>query len=160
MKKLMFLAGIYCLQPSLHASTTVNPGLAFMNYEAPINATERAKAHFNANYSEARDAAWFNMANKNMYCVFHSGKVVNRVFYDSRGYWQYTLMSYPPSSLSEDIKDQVNYAFDGYRISWINEIQSNQDKPVYVINIENENHIKVIRLAGDDIEEQQAFDKE
>jgi hypothetical protein len=134
--------------------------MSYMNEAAPINATERAKAHFNANYSGARDAAWYNLAKNNMYCVFHSGKVVNRVFYDSRGFWQYTLMGYPSSALSEDVKDQVNYAFDGYRITWVNEIRSTQDKPVYVINIENENHIKVIRIAGDDIEERESYNKE
>jgi hypothetical protein len=157
MKKLMLLAGLYCLQPALYAASTGNPSA---NYIAPINASDRAKAHFNANYSEAHDAAWFNLPNKNMYCVFHSGKVISRVFYDSRGYWQYTLMGYPASGLAQEVKDQVNSDYDGYRISWVNEIRSNQEKPVYVINIENENHIRVIRIAGDDVEEQMTFNKE
>ena len=159
MKKLMLLAGLYCLQPALYASTWVNPGISNMNDVAPINASDRAKAHFSANYSEARDASWYNLPNKTMYCIFHCGKTVSRVFYDSRGYWQYTLMGYPGSNLSKDVKDQVAYDFDGYHIVWVNEIQSNQNKPVYVINIENENHVKVIRVAGDIIEEEQAFTK-
>jgi hypothetical protein len=157
MKKLMLLAGLYCLQPSLYASTSVNPGLSYM---APINASDRAKAHFNANYAGARDASWYNLPNKNMYCIFHQGKIVNRVFYDSRGYWQYTLTGYPASNLPQEVKDQVGYEYDGYRIVWVNEIRSNQNKPVYMINIENENHIRVIRIDGDEIEEQLAFNKE
>ena len=157
MKKLMLLAGLYCLQPALYAAVSGGTG---HSYVKPINASDRAKAHFSANYSGAHDAAWYNLPNKNLYCVFHSGQVVSRVFYDSRGNWQYTLMGYPPSALPQEIKDQVNYDYDGYRMTWVNEIRSNQDKPVFMINIENENHVKVIRIAGDEIDEQMAFNKE
>ena len=165
MKKLMLLAGLYCLQPTLYASTSVNPGLSFtsnayLDEAMPVNAAERAKAHFSANYSEAHDATWYNLPNKNMYCLFHSGKVANRVFYDSRGFWQYTLMGYPGSEVSRDIKEQMGYDYDGYRITWVSEIRSNQNKPVYIINIENENHIRVIRLTDEEIEEKEAFNKE
>ena len=156
MKKLMLLAGLYCLQPALYANTIA---ISSSSHITPVSASDRAKAHFNANYSEARDAIWYSLPNKNLYCIFHNGKAVNRVFYDSRGNWQYTLMGYPGSSISKDVKDQVAYDFDGYHIVWVNEIQSSQNKPVYVINIENENHVKVIRVAGDIIEEQQAFTK-
>lgn len=157
MKKLMLLAGLYCLQPTLYAASTANPGASNI---APVNASDRAKAHFNANYSEAQDAVWYNLPNKDMYCIFHKGKVINRVFYDIRGYWLYTLMGYPASGLAQEVKDQVNYNFDGYHITWVSEVRSNQDKPVYIINIENENHIRVIRVAGDDIEEQMELNKE
>ena len=136
------------------------PGINNINDIAPINASDRAKAHFNANYSEARDATWYNLPNKNMYCLFHSGKVADRVFYDSHGYWQYTVMGYPGSVVSKEIKEQVGNEYDGYRITWVNEIRSNQGKPVYIINIENENHIRVIRLTDEETEEQQVFNKE
>ena len=165
MKKLMLLAGLYCLQPTLYAGTSVNPrhshtSYAFPDYIMPINASDRAKAHFNANYSEARDAAWYNLPNKDMYCLFHSGQMADRVFYDSHGNWLYTLVGYPGSAISTEIKEQVGNEYDGYRITWVTEIRSNQNKPVYIINIENENHIRVIRLADDEIEEQQVFVKE
>jgi hypothetical protein len=157
MKKLMFLAALYCLHLSLYAGSNVSPGVMNMT---PINATDRAKAHFYANYSSAQDATWYNLPDRNMYCVFHQGKVVNRVFYDSHGYWQYTLLGYPPSGLVKNVKDLVTDYFDGYRITYVNEIRSDKDEPVYVINIENEDHIKVIKVTGDEIEQQQALKKE
>ncbi|MEJ0080317.1 MAG: hypothetical protein WDM78_05010 [Puia sp.] len=61
MKKLMLLAGLCCLQPVLYASSWVNPGINTLDI-APINASDRAKAHFNANYAEARDAIWYKPA--------------------------------------------------------------------------------------------------
>jgi hypothetical protein len=161
MKKLMLLAGLYCLQPALYASSWVNPGINNISNEAlPINASDRAKAHFNTNYSGAHDATWYTLPNKDMYCLFHTNKIANRVFYDSRGNWQYTLVGYPGTALSSEVREQVANVYDGYQITWVNEIRSNQSKPVYVINIENLSHIRIIRLAGDEIEEQQVFVKE
>ncbi|HXB31560.1 MAG TPA: hypothetical protein VNW49_17155, partial [Puia sp.] len=99
MKKLIFLGALYCLQLNLHAAP-VSP--AVINKIAPVSAYDRAKAHFNANFPQAKDATWFNLPNNEMYCTFRDGKVINRVFYNSHGYWQYTLLSYPGSGLSID----------------------------------------------------------
>ena len=62
---------------------------------------------------------------------------MNRVFYDSRGYWQFTLVSYQPSELKTHIRQQISDQFEGYRITYVNEIQSAYDEPIYMVNIEN-----------------------
>ena len=156
MKKLMLFAGLFCLQLSLYAGSSGTPGTTNM---APINANDRAKAHFSANYSEARDPEWYSLPDRNMYCIFHQGNVVNRVFYDSRGYWQYTLLGYPVSGLDKNVKELVTDYFNGYRILYVNEIRSFQDEPVYMINIENEDQSKLIKVTGDEIETQESFKK-
>ena len=156
MKKLMLLAGLFCLHLALPAVSFSNPGISNM---APINASDRAKAHFSANYSGVRDAEWYSLPDRNMYCVFHQGKMVNRVFYDSRGYWQYTLLGYPASGLDKEVKELVTDYFNGYHILYVNEIRSYNDVPVYMINIENENQSKLIKVTGDEIETQQSFKK-
>lgn len=157
MKKLIFLGVFYCLQLNLHAAPV---GPAAINKISPVSAYDRAKAHFNTNYPGAKDATWFNLPNNEMYCTFHDGKVVNRVFYNSRGYWQYTLLSYPGSGLSIDLKHRVQDFFDNYHISYVNEIRSEKADPVFVINLENDDHIKIVKFAGDDIEVQQDLYKE
>jgi len=157
MKKLMLLAGLYCLQPALHAAAWVRTDVDFV---APINATDRAKAHFNENYAEAEDAVWFALPDKTIYCIFHQGRKVNRVFYNSHGYWLYTLIGYPASGLHKDIKTLVQDNFKGYHITYVNEIRSDLDEPVYMINIENEVYGKVIRVAGEDIDIKEDFEKE
>ncbi|HEV3222786.1 MAG TPA: hypothetical protein VGZ90_07905 [Puia sp.] len=157
MKKLIFLAGLYCLQPIVHAASNVP---AAMHKIAPVSAYDRAKAHFNANYAGAKDATWFNLPNNEMYCTFHDGKVISRVFYNSRGYWQYTLLSYPGSGLSIDLKHRIQDNFDSYHISYVNEIRSEKSDPVYVVNLENDSHIKIVKFAGDEIEVQQELYKE
>jgi hypothetical protein len=158
MKRLMLLAVLYCVLPGLYASS-VSP--AENNYAAPTDASQRARAHFKANYANATDASWYKLDNKNsMYCIFHEGKKVERVFYNNRGSWQYTLISYPPSELDNSLKAQVLNEFESYRITYVNEIHSMFNEPVYIFNIEGPNFIKVIRMVGDEIEVKQSFDKE
>jgi len=156
MKKLMLLAGLYCLQPSLHA-TSGNPNAK--HETVPMSATERAKANFRENYAWVQDAAWFNTGDDNIYCIFHQGNIVNRVFYNQRGYWQYTLINYPASVLSKEMKERVQSSFPGYQIGYINEIRSDNFEPVYIISIENENNIKVVRMSGDELEVKQVLEK-
>jgi hypothetical protein len=156
MKKLMLFAGLYFLQPNLQAA----PRTVDAKYlPAPTSASARAQAHFKENYAWVQDADWFNTVENNIYCVFHQGNIVNRVFYDYNGYWQYTLISFPSSSLPKNVKKLVSANFEGYTISYVNEILSENSEPVFMINIEDGNNIKVVRVTGDEIEVKQDFKK-
>jgi len=125
-----------------------------------MSASERAKAHFKENFGETENAAWYTAPDNSLYCIFHRANTVNRVFYDSRGYWQFTLVSYQPSELKMHIRQQISDQFEGYRITYVNEIQSAYDQPVYMVNLENAGNIKVVKVAGDDIEVKQTLIKE
>src|SRR5258708_21956681 len=158
MKKLILFAGLYCmLLPGLHATST----LKSENYKlAPVRASERAKAHFKENYAEVQNVAWYTAPDNSLYCIFHRENTVDRVFYDSRGYWQFTLVSYLPSELKPNIRQQISDEFEGYRITYVNEIQSAYDEPIYMVNIENAGNIKVLKVTVDDIEVKQSLIKE
>jgi hypothetical protein len=152
MKKLMLLAGLYFLQPGLHAA----PARINVKHDvAPISAHDRARIHFKENYAWVQDAAWYNTVNDGILCVFNQGNIVNRVFYDKLGYWQYTLLSYPSTDLPKSVEKNVLNNFKGYHISFVNEIRSDGQDPVYMINIENEDSIKVIAVNGEQIEVKQ-----
>ena len=157
MKKLILFAGLYCMLPGLYAATTVKSARHAM---APVSASERAKAHFKQNYAEVQNVAWYTAPDNTLYCIFHRENSVDRVFYDSRGYWQFTLISYLPSELKPAIRQQISDQFEGYHITYVNEIQSAYDEPIYMVNIENAGNIKVIKVTGDDIEVKQSLIKE
>jgi hypothetical protein len=157
MKKLMLFAGLYCLQPMAHASTLPAPDKIA---KAPLNANDRALAHFRANFAEVQNPIWFSTNDKDLICSFHQGQRMNRVFYDSRGYWKYTLVSYPPSIMKQDLKDLVNENFKDFHIAYVSEIQSDRDEPVYIINLENEGFIKIIKVYDQEIEIRQTLEKQ
>jgi hypothetical protein len=91
--------------------------------------------------------------------LFPQGNIVNRVFYDKHGDWEYTLLSYPPSVLPKSVEKLIHGSFGGYRISFANEIRRPGQDPYYVVNIENANHIKVIQVEGDQIDIRQSLIK-
>ena len=157
MKKLILFAGIFCMLPGLYAASNVKSASHSM---APVSASERAKAHFKQNFAQVDNVAWYTAPDNSLYCIFHRENTTDRVFYDSRGYWQFTLVSYQPSELKEHIRQQITDQFEGYRITYVNEIQSAYDEPIYMINIENAGNIKVLRVIGDDIEVKQSLIKE
>jgi hypothetical protein len=155
MKKLILLAGLCCLQPALHAASPIYT----LHNLAPTSANERAAAHFKAHYQDAENVSWFTLSNSNIYCASHKGDVVTRVFYDKHGNWRYTLLSYPGYELPKNVKATVTDYFKCYQVSSVTEVQSNETAPVYVVNIENDDNIKVIRVFGDEIQVQQELDK-
>ena len=155
MKKLMLLAGLYCLQLTVHAAPLTSP----VKEMAPVRANDRAIAHFSANYQGAQNVNWYTLSNENIYCVSHKGDTVNRVFYDKHGFWKYTLLSYPGYDLPKSVKELVTDYFKCYRVTSVTEVHANNIEPVYVVNIENDDNIKVIRVIGDDIDVQQDMEK-
>jgi hypothetical protein len=157
MKKLILFAGLYCMLSGLYATPTLKS--AHINL-ASVSASERAKAHFKENYAEVQNGTWYTAPDNSMYCIFHRGNTTDRVFYDSRGYWQFTLVSYLPSELKMQIRQQIADQFEGYRITYVNEVQSAYDEPIYMVNIENAGNIKVLKVSGDDIEVSQSLIKE
>lgn len=157
MKKLILFAGLSCMLSGLYADSTVKSD----NFKlASVSASERAKAYFKENYAEVENVAWYTAPDNSLYCIFHRENTVDRVFYDSRGYWQFTLVSYLPSELKMNIRQQISDQFEGYRITYVNEIQSAYDEPIYMVNIENAGNIKVLKVSGDDIEVNQSLIKE
>lgn len=152
----MLLAGLYCLQPSLQAA----PSHSNVKHNVlPANARDRALTHFKENYAWVQDAVWYTTTEKNLYCTFLQGNIRNRVFYDQHGNWQYTMLSYPPSVLTKSVKELISENFHGYQISFVNEIRADNQDPTYVINVENEDHIKVVYVSGDNFEIRQSFNK-
>lgn len=152
----MLLAGLYCLQPALQATPTHSN---VKHDVLPANARDRALTHFKDNYAWVEDAVWYTTKDNCLYCTFRQGNIRNRVFYDQHGNWQYTLLSYPPSVLAKSVTDLISENFHGYRISFVNEIRTDDQEPTYVINLENEDHIKVVYVSGDNFEIRQAFNK-
>ena len=164
MKKLILLAGLYCLQPNLHAAS-ITSWKDFHNAvtkkdRGTIRANDRAVAHFREHFADAKNPLWSTNTDNSINCYFREQDKVYRIYYDRRGNWTYTLVGYLPSDLSNNIKYRVLENFDGYYIAYINEIREENNEPIYIINIENASSIKIIRISNnEDIVVQQEFQK-
>jgi hypothetical protein len=62
--------------------------------------------------------------------------------------------------LADHLREIISDHFEGYHISYVNEVRSEYEEPVYMINIENAGNIKVIKIVNDEIEVKQDLVKE
>jgi hypothetical protein len=54
--------------------------------------------------------------------------------------------------LAKDIRTFVRNMYQDYKISFVNEIDLPLDRKVYLIQVENEKLLKIVRIADDKIE--------
>jgi hypothetical protein len=164
MKKLFLLAGCYCLHFSSPAQD-----LSPKNFPDKLHAVssdgrsagyDRARRHFNDKYPGISDVLWTNLPDGGFVCWVHEPEMATHVHYDRRGNWICTISGYEDRRLPEEIKEAVQNHYEGYRITFVNQIISKADLPIYIINIESWTEIKVIRVIGDDIEVRQELEKE
>jgi hypothetical protein len=147
MKKFILFAAVVCLVSTLRA-TPVHPPIDPVNESSAVG--KRALAHFKANFADAENVAWSKTDKAEPCCHFRRGNKETRVFYDKNGNWQYTLESFLPALLDAGIAEQIQQAFPKYKLTFVNEILSDSD-PVYIVNIEDAGHIKVVQVTDGDL---------
>jgi hypothetical protein len=83
----------------------------------------------------------------------------NRVYYDKKGRWQYTVKTYGEKKLPRDIRSIVKSTYYDYSIVMVEEVQS-ADNMIYVIHIDGENDFKKLRVSKDgELDVMEAFTK-
>jgi hypothetical protein len=120
---------------------------------------ERAQRHFARHYRVRVDTAWKIFTDGGFICRFRQDEVINEVFYAKNGRWSCTILRYDGWRLAPDVKRDVQRAFEGYTVTHVNEINSDAGIPVYIITIETSWNIKVIRVAGDQIDVREEYQK-
>jgi hypothetical protein len=125
---------------------------------ALVNA--RAIQDFRAAYPGVENETWTVFPDKEILCSFIQEGVSNRICYTKRGRRKFSITGYEAANLKEEVRDQIGGNYKGYHIRYVNEINVKGFPTAYIINIENADHIKVIRVSGDEIEEQQEIVKE
>ncbi|MBS1600964.1 MAG: hypothetical protein JST75_22315 [Bacteroidetes bacterium] len=83
----------------------------------------------------------------------------NRVYYDTKGRWQYTLKTYAESKLPREIRSIVKSIYYDYTITMVEEVHSAENM-VYIIHQEDQKHIMKLRVSKDgDIDVMEEFVK-
>ena len=167
MKKQSFryLAGIVAAVvffTSLHAQR--------QNRGSGSNYNETVSAEFNRTTSKdegnavAREERVLNDFSKNFknagtpsLSIFKNGFVIRsekdgvqtRAFYDQKGRWSSTILTYSRDKLPANVRRQVKSIYYDYNIYLVNEITV-ADKTVYLVSIEDENGYKTIRVTDDE----------
>src|SRR5215831_8686934 len=80
--------------------------------------------------------------------------------YNKKGDWVYTIQNYSTDNLDKNIIDKVRTDYNNYGVTSIQKIEQPGKDVVYVVNLENQTSIKVVRIVNDDVELMKDLTKE
>jgi hypothetical protein len=72
--------------------------------------------------------------------------------YSKNGKWIYTIQQYNPGNLDKNLMDRVRSVYYDYGVTAIQKVEQPGMEVVYVIHLENEKSIKIVRLTNDEME--------
>jgi hypothetical protein len=107
-----------------------------------INA--RAIKDFNLRFNDANNAMWFS--DRNGYTTyFVKDGYGDRVFYDKKGHWEYSLIFYNEDKLPRDVRAAVKSTYFDMAITLVEEVQT-IDSKVYIVHLEDKANIKILKV--------------
>jgi hypothetical protein len=72
--------------------------------------------------------------------------------YDKKGKWVYTIEQYGINDLDKSLADRVRSVYYDYNVLVIQKVEQPGMDVVYVVHLENEKSIKIVRLTNDEME--------
>jgi hypothetical protein len=72
--------------------------------------------------------------------------------YDKKGKWVYTIEQYSIKDLDTDLSDRVKSVYYNYDVTGIQKVEQPGMDVVYVVHLQNEKSIKIVRLTTDEME--------
>ena len=111
------------------------------------NFNSKAKRDFRARFQKVDNAIWFSDKNGFMSYFIKNG-YGNKVFYDRKGRWQFSLILYAEDQLPIDLRASVKSRYFDFAITLIEEVQTNYGM-VYIVHLEDKSNIKILRLSND-----------
>jgi hypothetical protein len=90
---------------------------------------------------------------------FSRDGIRHAAYYNNGGSLTYLVISYGEDKMPAEIRRMVKSTYFDYSISWVSEIH-NDDKVVYLVNIEDANHIKQVVASEEGLKIYKEFDKQ
>jgi hypothetical protein len=120
---------------------------AFMGDYVPEakNINSKAIKDFQERYNNIKNAMWFSDQNSFVSYFVQNG-FGNRVFYDKKGRWQYSLILHTEYELPSGVRASIKSIYFDFAITLVEEVQTHYGV-VYVVNLEDKSNIKVLRVS-------------
>jgi hypothetical protein len=112
------------------------------------NKNLRAQKDFQDRFKNVDNAQWFYDSKFGFVTYFLQDGYGNRVFYDKKGNWMYSLIFYGEGKLSRDIRAQIKSIYFDFNITLVEEIQMKEGFK-YVVYLEDKSDIKVLEVNGE-----------
>ena len=108
------------------------------------NINAKAIKDFNGRFADASNVMWFSDRN-GFTTYFIKDGFGNRVFYDKKGHWEYSLIFYSEDKLPRDVRAAVKSTYFDMAITLVEEVQTTEAK-VYIVHLEDKVNIKILKV--------------
>jgi hypothetical protein len=110
----------------------------------------RALRDFMWRYDQEDHACWFSTSDGGFESYFIRDGYGNRVFYDQKGNWSYSLINYGEDKLPRNIRSLVRSAYFDFDIVVVEELQMNEGIE-YIVTMKDQTDIRIVKVskAGD-----------
>jgi hypothetical protein len=125
-----------------------NPALMGTYVPDTKNINARAIKDFQGRYKKVYNAMWFSDPKGGFTSYFIQDGYGDRVIYDKKGHWQYSLIIYDENKLPQDIKAAVKMTYFDLAITLVEEVQTTEGVE-YIIYLEDKSNIKVIKVNNE-----------
>jgi hypothetical protein len=103
----------------------------------------KAIRDFQNRYAEVNNAMWFSDANS-LVSYFVKDGFSDRVIYDKKGNWEYSLIFYGEDKLPHDVRFAIKSTYFDMSITLVEEVQTTQSR-VYIVHLEDKSNIKILK---------------
>jgi len=142
-------------QSSLSATIASADEMALASMKA---VSEKMHKHFSKNFKNATDIHVRPEAGHTQVTYKDNG-ISGSVQYNKNGKWQYSVRTFDAEKLSDNIRNEVEIAYPGYRVfGFVNEIDV-LDKTATLVMIENRDSWKRVRLLDGTIDTYEEYRK-
>ena len=107
---------------------------------------------FQRSFAGVSNVTWYEANNGGYIARFLQDDVKTVVAYNRKGNWSYTIRYYGEKKLPDDVREMVKRTYYDYSILGISEVHF-YEQTVYMIYIQDENHLKTIRIYNDEMDE-------
>lgn len=165
MKKIIFAFAAGCalalggIQEAYSQTAALLSGSVLLNVGRVGYVNSKAVRDFSNTYKGISDAQWSSLKQGGFMCQFTDEMVVTRVFYNKNGNWLYTISGYGGDKLAKDKRDIVRSIYYDYDITYVNEIDLPGIKKVYLIQVQDEKRLQIVRMCNDEMETIQELEK-
>ena len=113
--------------------------------------TKEVDKSFKKGFPKAQNLRWYKL-DKDYLAKFIENDMKHQALFAKNGYLRYVISYGYQNHLPEDVLNKIKDAYDAYKITSVANVKVN-DRNIWVINLESENHIVIARVEDEEMEE-------
>jgi len=117
--------------------------IAEITYVNEVN--KKAMHDFKKSFKDVSNEKWYSIRN-GFLVEFSLNSSRNRVVYDKKGNWRFTVSYYDEKNLPAEIRAIVKPVYYDYTISRVEEVHAD-DQIIYIVHVQNNSSLKTLRVC-------------